>query len=270
MSRSLVGLALLVVCLSAHAQEERWTFALTPYVWLPNVNGTLKYSPPPDNSGGPEVDTGPNNYLENLKMVLMLSGEARKGRWSIVSDFVYLRFENQKSNVRSVDFGGARVDTSATGSTESSLKGVEWTLATGYTLVQSPRASLDVLAGFRYFGVEARSDWQLGATVNGPGGAQTFPAAGSISRRADIWDALVGVRGQLRWEEGGPWFVPYYLDAGAGSSRLTWQGLAGVGYAFKWGDLVLAYRTLRYDQDDDKLFHDFRFSGTTLGATFRF
>jgi hypothetical protein len=260
---------LLAMLFAGSATAQEWSFAVTPYVWLPNVNGTLKYSPPPSGTGAPEVETGPNNYLENLKMVLMLSGEARKGRWSIVSDVVYLKFAGEKSNVRSVDFGGSRVDASATGSSQSSLKGFEWTLAGGYTVVQTPRASLDVIGGFRYFGIEARSDWQLNAAVNGPGGGQAFPASGSIARRADIWDAIVGVRGRLRWDES-PWFVPYYLDAGVGSSRLTWQGLAGIGYGFKWGDLALAYRTLRYDQDDDKLFHDFRFSGTTLGATFRF
>jgi len=71
----LVGLALLLPS-TAPAQEtsEQWRFALTPYLWLPNVNGTLKYSPPPSGSGAPEVNTGPNNYLENLSAVLMLSG----------------------------------------------------------------------------------------------------------------------------------------------------------------------------------------------------
>jgi hypothetical protein len=44
----------------------------------------------------------------------------------------------------------------------------------------------------------------------------------------------------------------------------------GVAYAFGWGDVVLAYRTLSYDQSDDKLLQNFRFSGPAIGATFRF
>jgi Ca2+/Na+ antiporter len=255
---------------AAAAQEtrgDRWAFTVTPYLWLPNVNGTLKYNPPPAGTGAPAVDTGPNNYLENLSMALMLSGEARKGRWSIVSDLVYIDFDGEKSNVRAVDFGRSTVD--ANGSSRSSLTGVEWTLAGGYTVLQTSRATLDAIGGFRYFHVNASSSWQLNATVTGPGAGQTFPASGSISRRADIWDGIVGVRGRVGLGEG-RWFVPYYLDVGTGSSSLTWQSLVGVGYGFKWGDLVLAYRTLAYDQSDDKLFHDFRFSGTTLGASFRF
>jgi len=136
-------------------------------------------------------------------------------------------------------------------------------------VLKSPRATLDLVGGVRYFHIEANSDWQLAATVSGPGGGQTFPSAGSVSRSSDLWDAIIGVRGRVRWGET-PWYSPYYLDVGGGSSNLTWQGVLGVGYGFKWGDLLLAYRTLYYDQGDDKLLQNFRFSGPTLGATFRF
>ena len=268
-ARALISLCLVAAPLAAAAQgEERWSFALTPYLWLPNVNGTLKYSPPP-NGGAPEVDTGPNNYLENLSFALMLSGEARKGRWSIVSDLIYLKFDKEKSNVRDVNFCGSRVNTSADLGTTSSLKGLEWTIAGAYTMVQSPRYTLEGLGGLSYFHIEASSDWQLIATVSAPGGAQVFPASGSTSRSTSLVDGIVGVRGRLRWGET-PWFTPYYLDLGTGSSSLTWQSVIGIGYGFKWGDAVLAYRTLYYDQKDDKLLQDFRFSGPTLGATFRF
>jgi len=263
------ALSLVLPCAQAQEAQEHWTFAVTPYLWLPNVNGTLKYSPPPSGSGAPEVTTGPNNYLENLSGVLMLAGEARKGKWSLLSDLIYLDFRSEDSNVKAVDFGGSVVSTSLNASTKSSLTGLQWMLAGGYTVVQTPHAMLDVIGGFRYLGIEAKSDWQLTATVTGPGGGQTFPASGSISRRTDLWDGIIGVRGRLRLGES-QWFVPYHLDVGAGSSRLTWQGLLGIAYAFKWGDAVFGYRRLYYDQGDDKLLQDFRFSGPTLGASFRF
>ena len=34
---------------------DQWKFSITPYLWLPNVNGTLKYSVPPGATGSPEV-----------------------------------------------------------------------------------------------------------------------------------------------------------------------------------------------------------------------
>jgi hypothetical protein len=248
---------------------EEWTFTVTPYLWLPNVNGTLKYSPPPSGNGAPQVETGPNNYLENLSAVFMISGEARNGKWSVLSDFIYLDFNGEKSSVRAVDFGGSLVSTGLNASTKSSLTGVQWMLAGGYTVLDAPLGTLDVIGGVRYLGIEAKSDWQLTGTVTGPGGAQSFPASGNITRRSDILDGIVGVRGRVRLGETA-WSVPYHLDVGAGTSTLTWQAFLGIAYAFKWGDAVFGYRRLYYDQSDDKLLQDFRFSGPSLGASFRF
>lgn len=253
----------------AESDTNRWTFALTPYVWLPNINGTFKYSVPPGAAGSPDVSTGPNNYLQNLQHVLMLAGEARKDRWSIHADAIYLDFADQASSVKAVNFGGPVVGTTFNSSTSSSLRGFLWTLDGAYTFAETPRVTLQVLGGARYLSIRASTDWQLSAAVTGPGAGQVFPASGSISQRADLWDAIVGVRGQVRFGEG-HWSIPYYADVGTGSSRITWQALVGVAYAFSWGDAVLAYRTLSYDQSDDKLLRDFRFGGPAIGATLRF
>src|SRR5262245_33561475 len=249
--------------------EEGWKFSITPYIWLPNINGTLKYATPPGGGARPEVDTGPNNYLENLSFALMLAGEARKGKWSLFTDLIYLDFDKEDSTVKAVNFGGDRVSTSLNTSTRSSLTGVAWTLGAGYNVVQDPKHSLDLLGGARYFGLKVSSDWQLGGTVSGPN-SQTFAAQGSISQREDIWDVIVGLRGRFKFGEGGAWFVPYYLDFGAGTSKLTAQSLLGVGYAFKWGELVGTYRYVLYDMKDDGLLQDIRFAGPAIGATFRF
>src|SRR5678815_1306549 len=109
MKRAILAvLAALTIPASAHA-EEGWAFSLTPYLWLPNINGSLKYAIPPGGGGRPEVDTGPNNYLENLSFALMLAGEARKGKWSAFTDLIYLDFDSEKSTVKTVNFGGDRI-----------------------------------------------------------------------------------------------------------------------------------------------------------------
>jgi len=46
--------------------------------------------------------------------------------------------------------------------------------------------------------------------------------------------------------------------------------MAGVGYAFNWGDLTLTYRHLSYDQSGDKLVQDLSLSGQELRLIFRF
>ena len=183
------------------------------------------------------------------------AGEARKGRWSIFGDFVYVDFGNQHSEVRSVDFnpgpGPVNVTTTQLNSgTQTALDATVFTLVGGYSLVQVS-ATLDLIAGVRYTSVKASTDWNLTAVVTGPAGAATFARTGSVERSDDLFDGVIGARGRVRFGNS-PWFAPYYIDVGAGSSELTWQGAAGVGYAFRWGEVVLSYKYLYYDQGDDK------------------
>ncbi len=246
-----------------------WKFSITPYLWAPNINGTLNYGVPPGAGGSPEVELGPNDWLESLSFAMMISGEARKDRWLVFTDLIYLDFSSEDSAVQSVDFSGSLVNSSANVATSSSLRGTAWTLGAGYAVLQNRPVTLDVFGGLRYFGLEASTDWQLSVAVTGPGGGQTFPRAGSISERTDLWDGIIGVKGRV-WLGSSNWSIPYYLDVGTGSSSLTWQGLIGVAYSFKWGEVTLAYRNLYYDQDGDKLIQNLRFDGPALGVTFRF
>ncbi len=56
----------------------------------------------------------------------------------------------------------------------------------------------------------------------------------------------------------------------SGDSKLTWNAMIGLSYAFGWGDLIMVYRHLEYDQDSDNLLQGLRFSGPVVGARFRF
>jgi hypothetical protein len=254
---------------SAQTQSSQWSFTITPYLWAPSINGTLKYSVPSGGGGSPEVELGLEDVLERLNMALMISGEARKGRWSVFTDFIYLDLSNQESSVKSVNFGGSTVSSSANVSTDSSLTGAVWALGVGYAVLPGRPVDLDVFGGLRYFGLEASADWQLSLDVTGPGGGQTFPRAGSISQREDLWDGIVGVKGRV-WLGKSNWSVPYYLDVGTGSSSLTWQGVLGIAYSYKWFGATLVYRHLYYDMKGDNLVQDMSFSGPAFGLNFRF
>jgi len=247
----------------------QWKFSITPYLWLPNINGTLKYDIPQGAGGSPEVETGPNDYLQNLQSIILLSGEVRKDRWSVFTDVIYLAFTDENSKVTSVNFGGSLVSSSLNLATSSSLRGTAWTLGAGYAVQTGHALKLDVFGGLRYFSLQASTSWQLDAVVSGPSGSQIFPLAGGISAGADLWDGIIGVRGRIPLGSS-DWSIPYYLDIGTGSSQMTYQWLLGIAYSFKWGEVTLAYRDLYYDQADDKLVQNLRFSGPALGATFRF
>jgi len=224
------------------------------------------------------VSVDADTLLDNLAFAMMINGEARKGRWLVWTDVIYLDLSNADGAVRSVDFnlgpGPINISTTALNAgTQSKLTGWLWTMVGGYAAIQEPRANLDVIGGFRYFNLDARTDWLLTATVTGTGplgNTATFARAGSVEKSANVWAAIVGAKGRAKLGAS-DWFVNYYADLGGASSTFTWQGVAGVGYAFKWGDIVFDYRYLYYSQSgDDKLIDNISFGGFALGANFRF
>jgi hypothetical protein len=274
LTAALAGLTLLAPLRTlAQAPADNWTFSIMPYLWLPSVDGKLRFGPPPVNGGTVNVSVDASSVLDNLDFAFMINGEARKGRWLIATDYIYLDFGKASSAVRSVDFnpgpGPINISTgAANGSAQSSLRGDLWTLVGGYAAVEG-KASLDVIGGFRYLGLSARTDWQLNAAVTLPNSTLTLARSGNAEKSEGIWTGLVGAKGRAKLGES-PWFVNYYVDVGAGSSVFTWQGVAGVGYAFRWGDIVFDYRYLYYSQGGDKLIDNVSFGGFALGANFRF
>ena len=136
-------------------------------------------------------------------------------------------------------------------------------------LTGSDTSRLSAFVGARYFGVDVKSSWDLTADISIPGTGVVLPAQGQVSSDVDLWDAIVGVQGAFDLGEGN-WSALYYLDVGTGDSDLTWNAVAGLTYAYGWGELLLAYRHLDYDQPSDKLLQDFSFSGPGIGARFTF
>ena len=144
------------------------------------------------------------------------------------------------------------------------IQALVWTGIGGYTVARNSSGTLDLFGGVRYLGLETSTD----LSFSGPDGV--LGRSGGASDKINVWDGIVGVRGAVNLGDSGDWFLPYYLDIGTGNySNWTWQGWAGVGYRFDWGDLVLVYRNLSYSTTGDESLEDMRMAGPALGATFR-
>ena len=97
-------------------------------------------------------------------------------------------------------------------------------------------------------GIPINLDFSLALTLTGPrGNGATFGGIGSVSGSANLWNGIGGFRGRIRLGDTGL-FIPYYFDAGAGGSKLTWQIASGLGYHTSWADLSLTYRYLSFEQ----------------------
>jgi len=265
---------------AAIAQDDSggWQFSLTPYLWLPTIDGRLNYSAPPGGGGAPDIEVGPTEWLDLLNIGALISGTAKKGRYSVYSDFVYLSLTSKNDGrVVSVDDNitvpgvPVPIPVSATlnANTRTDLDGLVWMIAGGFSLQESESSSLDVIAGVRYFSTDVTTSWDLTVDITTPGGTVVLPAQGSIASDVDIWDGIIGVRGYSKIGSG-KWSVPYYVDVGAGDSDLTWNAMLGLSREYGWGDLVIAYRHLDYDQDANGLLQNFSFSGPGIGARFNF
>ncbi len=98
-----IVLTLVMASTSAQTNADEWQYSLTPYLWLPRIDGTLNYGPPPGGGGGPSFKIGPTDWLDLLNFAALVSGSAKKGKWSINSDLVYLSLTDKDARVSSVD-----------------------------------------------------------------------------------------------------------------------------------------------------------------------
>ena len=244
--------------------DGQWHYSLTPYAWFPNISQTLQLTTPLGGGKSVEVEVKPDSYLSSLEFALMGTFEARKGDWALAMDLVYNDFGDQKGEVKTVRGPRGNESLPLDVNLNVDIQALVWTGIGSYTVARSSAGTLDVFGGVRYLGLETSTD--LG--FSGPDGV--LGRSGGGSDRLNVWDGIVGVRGEAQLGDSGDWFLPYYLDIGAGNySNWTWQGWAGVGYRFDWGDVMLVYRNLSYSTTGDESLEDLRMAGPALGATFR-
>ena len=203
-----IMLALVCSAVSAAARAEtspdEWQFQLTPYLWLPTIDGTFNFDLPPGGGGSPDVEVGPTDWLELLNVGILIGGSARKGRFSIFTDVVYLSMSKiNDGKVVSVDGAvsgdliSVPVNADLTLNTQTDFDGLLWTIAAGYTVKETETSSVELFAGARLFSTDVTASWKLSAAITTPDGMELLAAQGSIGSKTDLWDGIIGVRGHF-------------------------------------------------------------------------
>ena len=232
------------------APQDQWQFSASIYLWGADLGGhTVR---------GSEVEVGFSDLVDNLEMAFMGAFAARKNNWSLLIDVIYLDLGVENTTELSIPIGDNLLPVTTT--TDLDVKSWVMHFAGGYGLYSEGKSRLDLIGGARY--LDLSMDLFLELQSLGPGQSRI------ISESLTTWDGIVGLKGQASLGE--RWYLPYYVDIGAGDSKLTWQASAGIGFrAGRVWDLALVYRHLEWDFDSTRVIDDLNISGPTLGVIFR-
>lgn len=243
---TLVWCCLLATALPVKADsgsgDDGWKFSGSAYLWAAGVEGT--------SAAGDEIDISFTDLLDSLDGGIMGILAARKGRWTLIGDILYLSIHQETGSTANLIGLPVKLDV------DVKLRGFVSTLGVAYRVIDDDITSLDLLAGARYINLDVDFDADFGA--------------GRI-KYSDSGDALDGIiGGQALISLTDRWYLSFYGDVGAGDSKLTWQAWPGVGYRFEKVDAVAGYRHLAWETDDGDTFENLNFSGPMIGVKFRF
>ena len=227
----------------AYAQsDDDWQYAGSINLWGAGIQGTAQ--------NGTEIDVSFSDILDALDFTFMGTFEAQNSRWSLLGDYIYLKV--------SADQGGSLPTMAGTISrgVGVTVKSQIVNLIAGYNFSESESGRHEVVFGARNLDLTT----QINVAVGG--------ASAGTAASGDIWDGVVGLRGKVNLQ--GSWYLPYYLDIGSGQSDSTWQAMGGVGYKYKWGDLIFSYRHLEWEFDEESPIRDLNLSGPGILAKWYF
>jgi hypothetical protein len=228
---------------------DGWTFEVSPYLWMTSLSGTVGvFERVPPTS----VDFTFNKIFNHIDWpaAIMLSGEARNGRFGILGDFMYVALKAEAATPGPL-FSTATVKVS----------NLTTTVEGAYRIVDSPSVQVDGLAGARLFSV--------GLDLNLSSGL----LAGRSGSLTNTWvDPVIGVRVLVPFGSG--FYVSGYGDVGGfgiSGGDMTWQFAGNVGYNFNdWLTAYAGFRYLNIQHQDGGFVYDVQQEGPMLGATFRF
>ena len=216
---------------------------LTPYLWVPTINGTFQFHHPSLPAGSIAISSvgvqlGPNSYLSKLNSAIEVTAEANDEHSTAFGDVIYINATSGTATV--FDLGGplghltfpVNVSTSAHTSTTLATVGI------GPKLLSSANSEVTGFVGLRYLDVSASVDW----TLTGPLGR--FPRTGNAAESENDVFGIVGARARLGL--GSSWYVPLYADYGGNGNLTTYQWAAGIAHSYHSGAQILLWRQLGF------------------------
>jgi opacity protein-like surface antigen len=203
------------------------------------------------------VDLSFSDIVQNLDFGYMGTLEARKERWIIFTDLMYMRVSGDASVT-----GPGPTGPAVTVGADATVKQTMFSAALGYRVLDGA-TSLDLFGGARYNKIDVDAD------ISG----SLFGLSARVNRSGDKswWDPYAAFRLTHRIDD--KWSLVAYADAGGFGvgSDLTWQALFGANYAFsKTVTAKFGFRILKVDYDSGGFLYDMKNQGLVVGVGMKF
>jgi len=227
---------------SVLAQEEssdEWEYDFEIYGWLPTIKPTLP--------NGETLNWSLSDLLSNLDFMAMFDGGARKGKWSMGADFIYLNLGDTRTISKEII--NHPVDVEA----DLDLRALPFTVTAGYQIAESEKSRTDIIGGVRYIYIRLPIELSIGDKIEN-----------TLTEKLITWDGIVGLQGKTGIND--RWYFDYYGDIGTGQSKLTWQAKAGFGYHFNKWTATFGYRYLRWNYESTEILKNLTIVGPYIGA----
>ncbi len=240
----LVFVLLMAGAASASAQEksaDQWQYDFEVYGWLPQLDITT--------ATGGEITLTLKDLLKNMDMMAMFDFGARKDKWSMNADFIYLNLGAKE------EISGEIINRPVTLNVDVDLRAVISSIHGGYQIAVNDKNQLDVIAGIRYLYIRVPLEFDLGDRT------RKVTLGGSDDAK---WDGIVGLQGVRTIND--KWYFDYYGDIGTGDSDLTWQTKLGFGYHFNKFTGTFGFRYLRWNFDEKGDLDNLYIIGPYVGA----
>jgi len=231
----------------AQASPDAWQFEATPYLWAAGFSGWGRIGARTPTTN---LDASFSDVWRNLDVGAMGSFEARKGRWAVIADSIYVNLSRTSDPL----LGGAL------GTVRFKVTEAIFQVAGAYRVLDSPATPVDVLAGVRYTYLHGEMSFSQ---------SRLLPGGPSLSNSVNWADGFVGVRAAYALSE--KWSVFGYADVGTGGDRLSWQLLAGVNYSISKTIVAKAgYRIISMNYEKPDFLYDVKTAGAFVGVGIRF
>ena len=219
------------------ASDDGWHFIIAPYLWFPGIHGTVGAL-----GQDASVHVSGSDVLSYFNFGLMGAVEARKNRFVLPVDFMWVRLKDEK---------GLPINELGQTSINAHMTETILTPKFGYRIVDGERIKIDALAGIRY--------WHLGQSF-------TFEPSGVGRSASANWvDGLGGAKIELALSP--KVGITIAGDAGGGGANIDYQAVGLMGFKVKPNiALALGWRYLDVDYHGNHQFiYDLAQTGPILG-----